>query len=88
MDIKMGALSVLVEPITREERKIGSIIVPNTVNERQLSGVVVKVGPGTLDIPMEVKSGDKVEYLAGKFEISSGGKIYHLLRMSEILFIL
>ena len=64
---KVGNLFALVSPITKREKvkKIGSIIIPDTVKTKiTLSeGEVKAVGNGTPLIPMEVKPGDRIMYV-------------------------
>ena len=64
---KVGNLYVLALPITRREKvkKIGSIIIPETVRTKVtlMEGEVKAVGNGTPMIPMEVKPGDHIMYM-------------------------
>ncbi|MDZ7291191.1 MAG: co-chaperone GroES [candidate division KSB1 bacterium] len=94
MNIKPLADRVVVRPLEPEEKKQGSIIIPDTAKEKPMQGEVVAVGPGKITetgqkIAMEVKKGDKVLY--GKYagtEVSIDGKDYLILRESDILAIL
>ena len=81
---------VLVEALEAAQ-KVGSIIVPDTVQEKPQEGKVVAVGPGqrnakgALAQPI-VKTGDRVIY--GKWsgsEIKIEDKSYLILRESDIL---
>jgi len=64
------------------ERKIGSIIIPETITSisKQRWGKVVGVGNGTPEEPMELKIGDRVTYLhdEGRLEIDG-----HLLMVQK-----
>ena len=85
---------VLLEPM-REERKKGSIILPDTVDkERPEKGKVVAVGPGKMDkdnkrVAMEVKKGQVVLFKKyGPDEIKIDGKEYLIAREEDILAII
>lgn len=75
----------------KEEKKVGSLIIPDTAKEKPLTAEVVAVGSGrTLKdgkkVPLEVKVGDKV--LIGKYsgsEVKLDGKEYVILREDEVL---
>ena len=61
---------VVIEPLDREEKTAGGIIVPDTAQEKPMRGNVLVTGPGARGedgalLPMEVKRGDTVLY--GKF---------------------
>jgi chaperonin GroES len=94
MNIKPLADRVVVKPLEAEEKKQGSIIIPDTAKEKPMQGEIVAVGPGKVTesgqkINMEVKKGDKVLY--GKYsgtEVTIDGKDYLILRESDILAIL
>jgi chaperonin GroES len=94
MNIKPLADRVVVKPLEAEEKKQGSIIIPDTAKEKPMQGEIVAVGPGKVTesgqkVNMEVKKGDKVLY--GKYsgtEVTLDGKDYLILRESDILAIL
>ena len=84
--IKPLGTRVLVEPSISEEKTASGIIIPDSAREKQQSGVVLSVGGGTKDNPMEVKVGDKVLY--GKFtgtEVQYEGNDYLIIDQSDIL---
>jgi chaperonin GroES len=91
MKIKPIKDNIVVKRIEEEEKKVGSIIIPDTAKEKPLTAEVVAVGSGrTLKdgkkVPLEVKVGDKV--LVGKYsgsEIKLDGKEYLILREDEVL---
>ncbi len=74
-----------------EEKKIGSIIIPDSAKEKPLTAKVVAVGSGrTLKdgkkVPLEVKVGDKV--LVGKYsgsEVKLDGDELLILKEDEVL---
>ena len=89
MKIKPLADRVLVEPKPAEEKTASGLFIPDTAKEKPLEGTVIAVGPGTKEVDMEVKAGDKVLY--GKYagtEIHSDGKDYIIMRQSDILAII
>ena len=89
MNIKPLADRVLVLPAPAEEKTIGGIIIPDTAKEKPQQGIVVAVGNGKKDEPMELKVGDVVLY--GKYagtELSLEGKDYLIMRQSDVVAIL
>lgn len=94
MSIKPLADRVVVRPLEAEEKKQGTIIIPETAKEKPMQGEVVAVGPGKIadsgeKVVMEVKSGDKV--LFGKYagtEVTVEGVEYLIMRESDILAVL
>ena len=82
---------IVVEAAAKESKSAGGIILPDSAQEKPLSGKVLAVGPGkTLDSGTiarpEVKKGDTVLY--GKYagtEVKVGGKDYVLLRSDDVL---
>jgi chaperonin GroES len=89
MKIKPLADRVLIEPKPAEEKTASGLFIPDTAKEKPLEGTVIAAGPGTKEVDMEVKAGDKVLY--GKYagtEINSGGKDYIIMRQSDILAII
>jgi chaperonin GroES len=74
-----------------EEKKVGSIIIPDAAKEKPLTAKVIAVGSGrTLKdgkkVPLDVKVGDKV--LVGKYsgsEVKLDGNEYLILKEDEVL---
>jgi chaperonin GroES len=91
MKIKPIKDNIVVKRLEEEEKKVGSIIIPDTAKEKPLTAEVVAVGSGrTLKdgkkVPLEVKVGDKV--LVGKYsgsEVKLDGTEYLILREDEVL---
>jgi chaperonin GroES len=83
--------NIVVKRLDEEEKKVGSIIIPDTAKEKPLTAKVIAVGSGrTLKdgkkVPLEVKVGDKV--LIGKYsgsEVKLDGTEYLILREDEVL---
>ncbi len=77
-----------------EEKKVGSIIIPDSAKEKPLTAEVVAVGSGRLlkdgkKVPLEVKVGDKV--LVGKYsgsEVKLDDVEYLIVKEDEVLGIL
>ncbi|MCL2561302.1 MAG: co-chaperone GroES [Rikenellaceae bacterium] len=89
MNVKPLSDRVLIEPNAAEEKTAGGLIIPDTAKEKPLAGTVMAVGPGTSEVTMEVKKGDKVLY--GKYagtEITVEGKQYLIMKQSDILAII
>lgn len=89
MKVKPLSDRVLIEPNPAEEKTAGGLFIPDTAKEKPLAGKVIAVGPGTSEVTMEVKTGDKVLY--GKYagtEINIEGKDYLIMRQSDILAII
>ena len=89
MKIKPLADRVLIEPKPAEEKTASGLFIPETAKEKPLEGTVIAVGPGTKEVDMEVKAGDKVLY--GKYagtEIHSNGKDYIIMKQNDILAII
>ena len=74
-----------------DEKKVGSIIIPDTAKEKPMTAKVIAIGSGRLlkdgkKLPLEVKVGDKV--LVGKYsgsEIKLDETDYVILREDEVL---
>ena len=80
---------VVIEPKAAETQTASGLYIPDTAKEKPQQGVVVAVGPGKKDEPMEVKVGETVIY--GKYagtEVSVDGKDYLIMKQSDILAVL
>ncbi|MBP7754317.1 MAG: co-chaperone GroES [Bacteroidales bacterium] len=89
MKIKPLADRVLIEPKEAETKTAGGLFIPDTAKEKPQQGVVVAVGNGKKDEPMELTVGDTVLY--GKYagtEISVDGKDYLIMRQSDVVAVL
>jgi len=90
MKIKPLADKILIEPLEREAKTPGGIIIPDTAKEKPQEGKVIAVGPGKWEegklIKPEVKKGDRVLYRRyGGNEIKIEGKEYLMVEMDDIL---
>lgn len=89
MNVKPLADRVLVLPDPAEEKTAGGLFIPDTAKEKPLAGKVVAAGPGTKDVQMEVKVGDRVLY--GKYagtEITIEGTNHLIMKQNDILAII
>ncbi|HKM12971.1 MAG TPA: co-chaperone GroES [Bacteroidales bacterium] len=89
MKIKPLADRVLIEPKEAETKTAGGLFIPDTAKEKPQQGIVVAVGNGKKDEPMELTVGDTVLY--GKYagtEISVDGKDYLIMRQSDVVAVL
>ena len=89
INIKPLADRVVIEPIAVEEKTASGIIIPDASKEKPLKGTVVAVGPGKVDEPMTVKSGDTVLY--GQYsgtEVKLNGTNYLIMREADVFGIL
>jgi len=89
MKIKPLADRVLVKPDPAEEKTAGGLIIPDTAKEKPLAGTIMAAGPGTEEVKMEVKPGDKVLY--GKYagtEITHEGETYLMMKQSDLFAII
>ena len=85
---------VVIEPLDREEKTVGGIIVPDTAQEKPMRGKVLVTGPGARDedgalLPMELKKGDNVLY--GKYsgtEVKIDDKEVLIMRESDVMGVL
>lgn len=80
---------VVVEPKEAETMTAGGLYIPDNAKEKPQQGVIVAVGPGSKDEPMEVKVGETVLY--GKYagtEVTVDNKKYLIVKQSDILAIL
>lgn len=86
MSIKPLADRVVIKMLEAEETTKSGIVLPGTAKEKPQVAEVVAVGPGTEDVKMEVKTGDKV--LISKYagtEVKIDGEQYTILKQGDIL---
>jgi chaperonin GroES len=86
MRVKPLSDRVLVKLEKNEAKTAGGIIIPDTAQEKTQQGTVVEVGPGTEDVKITVKNGDKVMYdkYAGT-QIKIDGVEHLILKMADII---
>jgi len=77
---------VVIKRIEAEEKSAGGIILTSQAKEQPQIAEVLAVGPGTKDIEMQVKEGDRVIF--GKYagmEIKYDGEDYIVVSQLDIL---
>ncbi len=80
---------VVLKPLAAEETTKSGIVLPGTEKEKPQQAEVVAVGPGTEEVKMEVKEGDKVIY--SKYsgtEIKDGEETVIIVSQTDILAII
>ena len=86
MKLKPMADNVLLKQHEAPEATVSGIILATTNKEKPAIYEVVSAGPGTKDITMTVKAGDKV--VVGKFagsELKLDGVEYKFVKLDDIL---
>ena len=84
--IKPLADRVLVQAQEAETKTASGLYIPDSAKEKPQQGVIIAVGSGKKDEPMELKVGDKVMY--GKYsgtEVSFEGTDYLIMRQSDVI---
>jgi chaperonin GroES len=77
---------VVIKQLEAEETTKSGIVLPNQAKEKPQEAEVVAVGPGSKEVKMEVKVGDKVIYskYAGT-EVKLEGEEYIIVKQGDIL---
>ncbi len=86
MNIKPLGDRVVIKRFEAEEKTKSGIVLTGSAKERPQEAEVVAVGPGTEEVKMEVKVGDKV--LFSKYsgtEVKMGDDEYIILKQEDIL---
>ena len=86
MKIKPLADRVLVKNDKAETKTAGGLIIPEAAQEKTQTAVVVSVGPGTEDVPVTVKKGDRIMY--DKYSgtpVKIDGEDHLILKMNDII---
>lgn len=85
---KVQNLGVVIQPIEEKIEKIGSIIIPSSVEvkKKYKSGVVKNTGKGTEERPMEVTIGDKVKYKNNDYPLDENG--FDVVHLEDILYVM
>ena len=86
MNIKPLGDRVLIKRLEAEEKTKSGIVLPGAAKEQPQMAEVLAVGPGTEDVKMEVKTGDKVIFtkFAGT-EVKLDGEEVILVSQKDIL---
>ncbi len=89
INIKPLLNMVAIEPVKKNEKTSGGILLPNIDKEKPQEGIVKSVGPGKKDEPMNVKVGDHVIFNKyGGTEFNIGDETLIIMKESEILAII
>lgn len=86
MQIKPLGSRVVIKKFEAEEKTKSGIVLPGQAQEKPQMAEVVAVGPGTEDVKMELKAGDKV--IISKYsgtEVKIDGQEYTILKQEDIL---
>ena len=86
MKLKPMADNILLKQTEAEETTSSGIILATTTKEKPAIYEVVSAGPGTKDVTVTVKPGDKV--VVGKYtgsEIKLDGEDYKFVKQEDIL---
>jgi len=78
--------NVLLKSFEAEEKTASGIILSTANKEKSIIAEVVAAGPGTDDVKMTVKAGDKV--VTGKYsgqEVKLDGEDYKICKLADIL---
>ena len=86
MTVKPLGDRVLIKRLEAEEKTKGGIILTSAAKEQPQMAEVLAVGPGTEDVKMEVKAGDKVIFskYAGT-EVKYNGEEVMIMSQRDIL---
>ena len=77
---------VVIKRLEAEEKTKGGIILSSSAKDTPQVAEVLAVGPGTEDVKMEVKTGDKVIFTKyGGSEIEYDGETLIILSQKDIL---
>ena len=86
MKLKPMADNILLKQHEAQETSVGGIILATATKEKPAIYEVVSVGPGTKDVEMLIKTGDKV--VVSKFsgnEIKLDGVDYKFVKQDDVL---
>ena len=78
--------NVLLKHMVAEEKTASGIILSTATKEKSVIAEVIAAGPGTDDVKVTVKKGDKV--VTGKYagqELKLDGEDYVIVKMADIL---
>lgn len=89
MKVKPLADRVLVKNDKAETKTAGGLIIPEAAQEKTQTATVVEVGPGTDDVKISVKAGDRIMYdkYSGT-QVKINGEDHLILKMSDIIAII
>jgi chaperonin GroES len=86
VNIKLRHDGVLVKPFDAENKTAAGIIIPDSAQAKPTRGVIILVGPGTKDDPMDLKVGEIAIYRRQSgTPLTEGGIEYVLMSEREIM---
>lgn len=86
MELKPLGARVAIQRMEAMEKTEGGLILASGAKEKPQEAVVIAVGPGTKDEPMELKVGDKVLFSKyGYTELKYAGENYIIIDQKDIL---
>ena len=89
MNIKPLADRVLVKNDKAETKTMSGIIIPEAAQEKTQTATVVAIGPGTDEVKITVKEGDRIMY--DKYSgtpVKIDGEDHLILKMNDIVAII
>lgn len=89
MKVKPLADRVLVKNDKAETKTASGLIIPEAAQEKTQTATVVEVGPGTDDVKITVKKGDRIMYdkYSGT-QVKIDGEDHLILKMSDVIAII
>ena len=86
MKVKPLADRVIVKNDKAETKTASGLIIPEAAQEKTQTATVVEVGPGTDDVKITVKKGDRIMYdkYSGT-QVKIDGEDHLILKMSDII---
>ena len=86
MKIKPLADRILVKNDKAETKTASGLIIPEAAQEKTQTATVVEIGPGTDDVKITVKKGDRIMYdkYAGT-QLKIDGEDYLILKMTDVI---
>jgi len=76
---------ILIKRVEAEEKTKSGIVLPSQAKEQPQIAKVIAVGPGTEDVKIVVKPGDKVIFgQYGGMDIKYDGEEYKLVRQGDV----
>lgn len=77
---------ILIKPTTKKNETDGGLYIPDSVIEKPRSGVVIAVGRGTKDEPMDINIGEEVLFVKNRgIEVVVDNCSYLIVRQEDIL---
>lgn len=77
---------ILIQNIAVQDTTKSGFILSSSINEKPFMAKVIAVGPGSVEVEMQIKTGEKIIYnkYAGT-DVKINGEEYILIRQSDVL---